>query len=77
MAIVEKGESKGYSIYAANDAVPVVGSGLTEQEARQDFEQVMNEQARHIEEHTGIAPDWKDAEVEYRYDMSGFFQSFC
>ena len=76
VAIIEKGDSNGYSIYAANDAVPVVGSGLTEQEARQDFEQVMGEQARYMEEHTGIAPDWKDAVVEYRYDISGFFQSF-
>lgn len=76
VAIIEKGDSNGYSIYASNDAVPVVGSGLTEQEARQDFEQVMGEQARYMEEHTGIAPDWKDAEIEYRYDISGFFQSF-
>lgn len=76
VAIIEKGDSKGYSIYAANDTVPIVGSGLTEQEARQDFERTMAEQACYIEERTGITPDWKDAEVEYRYDMSGFFQSF-
>ena len=76
VAIIEKGDGGGYSIYAADDSVPVVGSGLTEQEARQDFEEVMDEQAEYMKERTGTYPRWHRAEVEYRYDMSGFFLSF-
>ena len=34
VAVIEKGGEDGYSVYAADDSVPVVGSGLTEQEAR-------------------------------------------
>lgn len=76
VAIIEKGEDGGYSIYAANDSVPVVGSGMTEQEARLDFEEVMGEQAEYMKEQTGAYPEWNGAEVEYRYDMSGFFLRF-
>lgn len=76
VAIIEKGEGDGYSIYASDDAIPVVGSGMTEQEAREDFEQVMSEQAEYMKEQTGEYPQWKGAEVEYRYDVSGFFLSF-
>lgn len=76
VAIIEKGEDGGYSIYAADDSVPVVGSGMTEQEARLDFEEVMGEQAEYMKEQTGTYPEWHGAEVEYRYDMSGFFLSF-
>lgn len=76
VAIIEKGECDGYSIYASDDAIPVVGSGMTEQEAREDFEQVMSEQAEYMKEQTGEYPQWKGAEVEYRYDVSGFFLSF-
>lgn len=76
VAIIEKGDDGGYSIYAADDSVPVVGSGMTEQEARQDFEEVRAEQADYMKEQTGAYPAWKDAEVEYRYDVSGFFLSF-
>lgn len=76
VAIIEKGDDGGYSIYAADDSVPVVGSGMTEQEARQDFEEVRAEQAGYMKEQTGAYPAWKDAEVEYRYDVSGFFLTF-
>lgn len=76
VAIIEKGDDGGYCIYAADDCVPVVGSGMTEQEARQDFEEVMGEQAEYMKEQTGTYPEWHGAEVEYRYDMSGFFLSF-
>lgn len=76
VAIIEKADDGGYSIYAADDNVPVVGSGMTEQEARQDFEEVMAEQAGYMKKQTGVYPEWHGAEVEYRYDMSGFFLKF-
>lgn len=76
VAVIEKGDSEGYGIYAADDSVPVVGYGLTEEEARTDFEAVMAEQAEYMKEQTGSYPEWKDAQVEYRYDLTAFFQAF-
>lgn len=76
VAVIEKGTEGGYGIYAADDSVPVVGNGMTEAEARSDFESVMAEQAEYMKERTGDYPSWKDAQVEYRYDMSAFFLSF-
>lgn len=76
VAVIEKGDSEGYSIYATDDSVPVVGCGLTEEEARSDFEAVMAEQAEYIKEHTGNYPEWKDAQMEYRYDLTAFFLAF-
>ena len=76
VAVIEKGDREGYSIYATDDSVPVVGCGLTEEEARSDFEAVMAEQAEYIKEHTGNYPEWKDAQMEYRYDLTAFFLAF-
>ena len=72
VAVIEKGDGEGYSVYAADDSVPVVGSGQTEAEARADFEAVMAEQADYMKEQTGSYPEWKDAQVEYRYDLTAF-----
>ena len=63
VAVIEKGGEDGYSVYAADDSVPVVGSGLTEQEARQNFEEVMDEQAEYMKARTGAYPEWRGAKV--------------
>ena len=78
VAIIEKGADGGYNIYAA-DGLPLFASGLTEQEARDDFADFVQEQAEYMKERTGAYPDWYDGqgvEVEYRYDMSAFFLAF-
>lgn len=77
VAIIEKGTDGGYSIYAEGD-IPLFANGLTEQEARHEFETLVPEQAEFIKERTGKYPDWYDGkfEIEYRYDMSGFFLAF-
>lgn len=65
-AVIERGADGGFAITAS---VPgLIGSGLTEEEARADFGQVMEEQAEYYEQRHGHAPQWADAEVEYRYD---------
>ena len=76
-AIIEKGNDGGYSIYA-DSGVPVFGSGLTEDEARSEFEACLKEQADYMKERQGKYPDWyaDDLQVEYRYDMSAFFLAF-
>ena len=77
VAIIEKGDDGGYAIYAQGD-IPLFANGLTEQEARTEFEALIPEQAAYIKEHSGAYPDWYDGKynVEYRYDMSAFFQAF-
>lgn len=77
VAIIEKGADGGYSVYA-DGGIPLFANGLTEQEARNDFEVLVPEQAEFMKERTGKYPDWYDGggEVEYRYDMSGFFLAF-
>ena len=74
-AIIEKGDSEGYSVYAENDE-PLFSSGETEEEAKAEFLALIPEQAEYIRERTGEYPEWYGAEVEFRYDMSGFFQAF-
>ena len=56
----------------------MIGSGLTEEEAKADFCGVLKEQAAYYYERTNTYPDWYEEgyEIEYRYDLSGFFLSF-
>lgn len=77
VAIIEKAEDGGYAIYS-KDVNGLFGSGLTEAEAKTDFLEVIEEQAEFYKEKHEQYPDWyQDGyEIEYRYDMSGFFLSF-
>lgn len=74
-AIIEKGDDGGYSIIA-KDISGVYGYGLTEEEAKADFEEVLFEQLEYIQEKTGKKPEYDTGNVEYRYDFSGFFKAF-
>ena len=75
-AIIEKAGDGGYGIYA--EGMPLFSSGLTEEEARNEFESLVHEQAEYMKESQGEYPDWysDDVEIDYHYDMSGFFQAF-
>lgn len=77
VAIIEKGSDGGYGIYA-DGGIPLFASGMTEHEARREFEALVPEQAEFIKEHTGKYPEWYDVDIdiEYRYDISGFFLAF-
>lgn len=78
VAIIEKGKDGGYGIYAA-DGLPLFSNGLTEQEAKNDFHNVVVEQAEYMKERTGKYPDWFDEngiDIDYRYDMTAFFLAF-
>lgn len=77
IAIIEKAQDGGYSIYT-EDVDGVYGSGLSEQEARENFLEILEEQAEYYKERKGVYPDWyiSGYEVEFRYDFSGFFQAF-
>ena len=78
ISIIEKAEDGGYSIYAKDENVPVTGAGLTEDEAKKDYEEVLKEQAEYYKEIKGKYPEWytNEYKIDYRYDVSGFFLSF-
>ncbi|MDR1403450.1 MAG: type II toxin-antitoxin system HicB family antitoxin [Tannerellaceae bacterium] len=77
VAIIEKASDGGYGIYT-QDMDGGIASGLTEEEARKDFLEVLEEQAGFYRERTGKYPDWfsEGYTVEFRYDLSGFFLAF-
>lgn len=77
VAIIEKAEDGGYAIYAKS-VQGAYGYGLTEEEAKSDFIDVLHEQAEFYKEKKGSFPDWysENLNVEYKYDFSGFFKTF-
>ena len=75
IAIIEKLEQDNFAIRAQN-VKGAYGSGDTELDAKTDFEQVLKEQAEFYFEKNGQWPDWRDFEIEYRYDFSAFFDVF-
>lgn len=74
-AIIERGNDGGFSIYTA-DVPGLIGTGMTEDEARQDFLEVKDEQAEYYKEKTGKEPVWQNASVDFRYSLRAFFMAF-
>ncbi len=76
-AIIEKANDGGISIYS-EDVNGAYGFGLTEQEAKDDFIFLIEEQAEYYKEKHGDFPNWYKSgySVEYVYDLSGFFEAF-
>lgn len=76
-AIIEKSESGGFGIYS-EDIEGAFGFGLTESEAKEDFQNVIEEQAEYYKDKTGTFPKWyvEGYTIEYAYDISGFFKAF-
>jgi predicted RNase H-like HicB family nuclease len=77
VAIIEKASDGGYGIYT-KDMDGGFASGLTEEEAKTDFLEVLEEQAGFYKERIGNYPDWflEGYTVEFHYDISGFFLAF-
>lgn len=76
-AVIEKANDGGISIYS-EDVDGAYGSGLTEQEAKEDFVSVIEEQAEYYKEKHGDFPAWYKSgySISYVYDLSGFFEAF-
>lgn len=76
-AIIEKANDGGISIYS-EDVNGAYGFGLTEQEAKDDFISLIEEQAEYYKEKRGNFPNWYKSgySVDYVYDLSGFFEAF-
>ena len=77
VGIIEKADDGGFSIYT-EELNGVFGYGLTEDEAKEDFVEIIQEQAEYYYEKKGTYPDWyeENLQVEYVYDLSGFFLAF-
>lgn len=76
--IIEKSKEGGYGIYAPS-APGILGFGLTEEEAKESLQDALESAIEEYEERGSELPEWLgdgNVEFEYRYDFSGFFQSF-
>lgn len=75
IAIIERGDDGGFSIYT-EDIKGLVGTGMTEDEARQDFIEVRDGQAEFYEEKHGEVPEWANLDIDFRYSLAAFFIAF-
>lgn len=77
-AIIEKADDGGYGIYAEDSRIPLFSNGMSEQEAKDEFEALVHEQAEFMRNRQGCYPEWysENVKIDYRYDMSGFFLAF-
>lgn len=74
-AIIERGDDGGFTIYA-DDIKGLVGTGMTEDEAKHDFISVREEQAEFYEGKHGVAPEWAELDIDFRYSLAAFFIAF-
>jgi predicted RNase H-like HicB family nuclease len=77
-AIIETGNDGFYSIYIPSIS-GLYGTGETEKEAKEELMDAIEMAKEHVEE-TGVSGDYKplleNFEIEYAYDLSGFFKTF-
>ncbi|MDR3285577.1 MAG: type II toxin-antitoxin system HicB family antitoxin [Holosporales bacterium] len=77
-AVIEKGKDGLYSIYIL-EISGLFGTGETEAEAKESLNEAIDMALEYIEE-TGIMGDYAPLkgvyEIEYLYDLSGFFKTF-
>ncbi len=74
-AVIEQASDGGYSVYC-EQINGAFGYGITEEEAKEDFLEVVSEQAEYYMEKNHSSPEWMNAEFEYTYDLRAFFALF-
>lgn len=77
-AIIERASDGGFSIYAPS-VNGAYAPAPTEAEAKEEFIEMLHEQADYYKERKGEYPEWYadgNFEVEYTYSLSGFFQAY-
>jgi predicted RNase H-like HicB family nuclease len=79
-AIIEKAKDGGYGIYCPDlTGVALYGYGLNEEEAKENLQENLESILEYYEEENKPVPDVLDngkVTFEYKYDFSGFFQSY-
>lgn len=77
-AVIEKGSDGFYSIYIP-EITGIFGAGKTEADAKENLSETIDMAVEHMEE-TGdcddYAPFMKNYNIEYVYDLSGFFKTY-
>lgn len=74
-AIIEKGSDGGFTVYSKEYDF-IIGSGWSKEEAIADFGSALAELSEFYKKRDGKYPKWANAEIEYKYDIAAFFQSF-
>ena len=74
-AILERGEDGGFVAYS-NSVPGVYANGQTEEEVKEEFVLMMEEQAEFMKERTGELPEFAGAKVEFTYALSALFQAY-
>lgn len=76
IAIIEKGEDGTYGIYSPELENVIIGSGNTVAEAKEDFENSRKEVIDCFRDlKRPIPEELTDVKIEYRYDLSAFYNS--
>lgn len=68
-AIIEKNDEGYFQVYTT-DPVPIIGTGMSEEEAKEDYFECFQEMLEFAIEEHGTRPEWADAEVEFVYDYN-------
>lgn len=68
-AIIEKND-KGYFQVYTNVPAPIVGVGMSEEEAKEDYFECIKEMMEIAIVEDGRCPEWANAEVEFVYDYN-------
>lgn len=74
-AVIERGQDGGFAI-CVREMPWLLGYGKTEEEAKNDFNEVFNEQIDYFYKKTGEYPEWQNADISFTYDLAAFFSAF-
>ncbi len=78
-AIIERAQDGGFTIHSP-EVFGVYAPAPTENEAKAEFLEMLEEQAEEIYDQDGAYPQWyvpgEEIDVEYTYSLSGFFEAF-
>ncbi len=77
IAIIEK-DASGYSVYTPDiEGSTIIGEGKTVAEAKEDFFNSVEEVKNMYTEEGKKLPEWlKDADFEFKYDISSVFNEY-
>lgn len=72
IAVIEKGESGRFCVYTPDIQATIIGEGMTVAEAREDFENSVQEVLSSFAEEEDMG-ELANIEFEYKYDVASVF----
>lgn len=77
VALIEKGQDGTFGIYTPDINTTIIGNGETVAEAKEDFQNSLNEIFESYKEDGEELPDeLKDIEFEYKFDIASLFNYY-